>query len=381
MRKVHIMSNTLLNLFFVKKKKRISVYGYEQLNDNTRSLIEFIIMNKKYNCYEIILVSKENPIKSSRIKHIDNKVLGLLFLFRSKYVFHAQGMGKATFKSFYGQKIINIWHGTPLKSIGNNIKSDKSNTYKVYDDFCVVPSNFFKEIYMKSFGYKKNQLLVAGNPRNDYLYLKEDLHKKLNINNTNQILLFMPTFRKSNNNQYNDSSIDFPIFREDNIAILNNKLKELKQLLIFKPHPYQMKSEIFNHSYSNIKVISDSQLDEIDLRLYSLIGSCDALITDYSSVFFDFLLLDKPIGFTIEDIEEYKLKRGFSIENPEALMAGKKIINENDFSCFLEDVSTKNDIYAEKRRKINNVVNEYRGKQNTEFLLQKVGVSEEEYEY
>lgn len=339
------------------------------LNDNTRSLIEYVLDDERYNDYELILFSKKNPISSTRIKWIENKYLGLLALYRSKYIFHSQGMGRAQFKSWYGQSVINIWHGTPLKSIGLNIKSNSKKNIENYDDYCLVSSNYFKEIYMESFGYKAKQLVVAGNPRNDYLYKYINLYEKFGISASYKIILFMPTFRNSNNNQFRDSNISFPILKEENIDILNSKLVELEQYLVIKPHPYQMNELIFNKEYTNILILTDEKLDELEIRLYTLLGNCDLLITDYSSVFFDFLLMNKPIAFTIPDIEEYKKKRGFSIEKPEELMPGTKIKTFEDFVLFLEDFNENIDFFKNDRIQINLLVNEYRGYENSKEIL------------
>ena len=62
-----------------------------------------------------------------------------------------------------------------------------------------------------------------------------------------------------------------------------------------------------------------------------MLGSSDALITDYSSVYFDYLLLDKPIGFTVDDMELYIKDRGFIFNNPEEYMPGKRYIMNMNF--------------------------------------------------
>lgn len=363
-----------MNLFFLKKKKRLCFYGYEQLNDNTRSLIEYIINDKKYTRYEIFLVSKENPIRNKKVIHVQNKILGLYYIFTSSYIFHAQGMGQASLRSCYKQLIVNIWHGAPLKSIGNNIKSKENSKRTNSDDFCVISSLFFKDIYKSSFNYSENQLIVAGNPRNDYLFKNTNLKKLFKLPLESKIILFMPTFRKSNNMQYIDSTIDLPIINESNITEINDKLNNLNQYLFFKPHPYQLDINIFHKNFSNIILIDDHDLDQMNLRLYTLIGNSDALITDYSSVYFDYLLVDKPIGFTIPDINEYKRKRGFSVNDPESLMPGVKIKTKQELIKFFISLSKEEDYYSKDRNRISKLVNHYSGEEHSKYLLEKLDI-------
>ena len=100
----------------------------------------------------------------------------------------------------------------------------------------------------------------------------------------------------------------------------------------------------------------------------------DALITDYSSVFYDYLLLDRPIAFTINDLNEYADTRGFVFENPLQFMPGEKISTKHEFIRFLENVYQGDDRYQSKRKEINDFCNYYTDGNNCERILKMVGV-------
>ena len=96
------------------------------------------------------------------------------------------------------------------------------------------------------------------------------------------------------------------------------------------------------------------------IKLYELLGNTDALLTDYSSVYFDYLLTDKPIGFTIDDFELYgKNRGGYAIDNPLEMMPGMKINTFDDLVQFLTCVSEGKDNYVAVRHQVNNLCNSF----------------------
>lgn len=372
--------NTFLNKMFIKNKKKISIYGFEQLNDNSLAIFKYLVEKGYYNKYKICLLYSKVEFYN-QYNQLDNVILsrnkiGALFhLFTSKYIIHAQGMGKASFVPVKEQIIFNIWHGSPLKNIGNAIKNKKMNNNPKKDTFFLAASPYFKKINMDLFGYNENQIVIGGNPRNDKIFEKINITEEFQLSGAfKKIVLFMPTFRKSNNNQFIDSNIEFPIITENNIDILNNFLDKKNILLIIKPHPYQSNLDFLTKTYSNIKCISNEEIRQNDIELYQILGSVDLLITDYSSVYFDFLLTNKPICFVVDDINEYADTRGFVVEDPKALMPGEKVRTLDELMSFLEQFHNNVDNYMEERKSINNLVNSYTDNSNCERLLNQMGI-------
>ena len=105
---------------------------------------------------------------------------------------------------------------------------------------------------------------------------------------------------------------------------------------------------------------------------YRLMKDADALISDYSSVAYDYLHLDRPIGYTLDDMEHYKV--GFIIDNPSELMAGHIIYNKKQFINFIEDVINNKDPYKEERRKLFDKVFKYHDGDSCKRLTEFMGI-------
>ena len=116
-------------------------------------------------------------------------------------------------------------------------------------------------------------------------------------------------------------------------------------------------------------LLSHKSFNDKKWDLYRLISQCDAMITDYSSVFYDFMLLDRPLAFTVDDYDVYKNGRGFAVDNPDYLTAGYKIHNKEELKEFIEDLIKNNDLYKEQRNEVNKLVNTYNDGKQCERVL------------
>jgi len=374
------LSLSFANKLLPKKTNKIVLYGRKMLNDNLEAMLIHLIENDYNTKYEVycLLANYESytKYKKQNINFVNKPLITILHLLTASIIFHTHTLSIAAFKPCHNQKIFNLWHGSALKRIGNYTTSKKKPKGALSDSNILVASDFFKPIAMENYGHDENQLFIGGNPRNDLLFSKKDCFKLLSINKFfyNKIVLFMPTFRSSNAINKIDSSIEFPIITQDNINRLNQFLTEKKILLIIKPHPYQNDIDFLNIKLSNIIKYTNDELINLDVCLYELLGQVDALLTDYSSVFFDFLLTQKPIGFVIDDIEDYADRRGFTVDNPLNLMPGEKIYNIEDLSIFLEGLLINTDSYIDERKKINSLTNKYHDGQNCSRILDFLGI-------
>jgi CDP-glycerol glycerophosphotransferase (TagB/SpsB family) len=370
----------LINFLFYKSNKKIFIDDTANIRDNHRILFEYLVNNGYNKKYKIIyFVTDKN--KADRFKYDDifvtsSNIIALYHHLTSKYVFFAFGMYRFNSKSRRGQKVINLWHGSPLKSIG--YMTGKKMWYKYEDTFTqiLVASEFFRSIYKESFGCSDSQIVISGNPRNDLLFSSKNSFDMLGIDKSkySKTILFMPTFRNSKTLNAINSTLDFPILTGENIRLFNEFLKSKNMLVIIKPHHAQRSIEFLNKEYSNIIILYNDNLEKSDVHLYELLGQVDALLTDYSSVYFDFLLNQKPIGFVLDDIDEYGDKRGFAVEDPLKLMPGEKIYNEKDLIKFIVNICNGVDNYEEERTRINDLVNKYQDNKNCERILDFLGI-------
>lgn len=227
-------------------------------------------------------------------------------------------------------------------------------------------SEFFADNFSLDSRVDKDKLIYFGFPRNDYLLEENDSFEKLNLTQYDKVIFWLPTFRQRNDNAKNKKVNNFEmknhgtgipsIETEEDIKKVNDYLKDNNCLLILKPHPVQDMSSVKKEKLSNFYIMNDDTLKENNIQLYMLLGKCDAMITDYSSVYYDYLLTDKPIGLTIGDIDEYTSKRGFVYKQPLDILKGEYINNTDDLIRFIDNVKNENDIAKEERTKVKNMI-------------------------
>ena len=109
-----------------------------------------------------------------------------------------------------------------------------------------------------------------------------------------------------------------------------------------------------------------------DGPLYPLVGRADALLTDYSSVYIDYLLLDRPIGFVTDDWDAYRNSRGFVFDDPRAVMPGPFLTDYAELTTFLSDVASGNDPFQDRRRTLADRFHTYADGQSCERVLRAI---------
>lgn len=376
---------SFLNIFIPKKKNRVLFYDSmgETFYDNSRTLFEFMKDNNYQQKYEIVccIPSFKNYIylKEKNIKVV-GVIKGVYYFLTSKYMFYSYASMRI--KPTKQQIVVNQWHGTPLKRIAN-IKKDKvaENENRNYFTYTLSASDYFIDIMAEAFNCTSKQILVLGHTRNDLLFSKTKSFSLLEIEKEQyaKTILWMPTFRVSKDHRFVDiDNIDqlnntmLPLFKtEEEIICFNEYLKAKNIFFVIKTHTYSVFKKI---NYSNIAFYTSEDLEIKGIQLYEFVKEFDALLTDYSSIYFDYLLLDRPIGFTVDDYNSYNENRGFSVENALDFMPGHHIHTIEELLSFCDDVIDNKDNYKEKRNKIKNLSNKYQDNNNCLRLLKYVDI-------
>lgn len=349
---------SFINEFLPKNKKQILLYDSlnNTLTDNTLGLLLYLKEKKLDEKYKIICCvpnSKEEYICGIKNKNIFSGIFAYL---TSKYVFYS--FGGMRIKPSKKQIVVNLWHGIPLKKVGKLNSNDKTLQNEQINDFTyvLVPTEFFREIYKNAFGCNDEQLLISEQPRNYFLFKKNNVINKLGIQkeNYNKVILWMPTFRISKDGRFKDTDNNtetmLPLLDTiDKINEFNNFLAEHNILVVLKVHGY---SVVPDFECKNIIVVTNEMLAAADIFLYEFIKDFDALITDYSSVYFDYLLLDRPIGFIVDDFDEYKKKRGFTMDDPLSIMPGEHISNYDELKGFILSIEKNLDKFIIDRKEL-----------------------------
>ncbi|WP_256869151.1 CDP-glycerol glycerophosphotransferase family protein, partial [Enterococcus thailandicus] len=212
---------------------------------------------------------------------------------------------------------IQTWHGTPLKRLGLDIKNvtmpgTDTNKYRenfkneaARWDYLISPNAYSTEIFRSAFAYE-GEILEIGYPRNDILLLPDNsekikqIRKKLTIAENQKVILYAPTWR---DNQF----IKKGAYKFDNQFPFTEILEQESDTIILTRLHYLVAEQFDPKQYGN-RVIDVSSYEDIS-HLYLI---ADLLITDYSSVMFDFALTKKPMIFYMYDLDSYGQEiRGF----------------------------------------------------------------------
>ena len=376
-----------VNILFPKNPhKVIFMSGPDDYIDNSRALSDYILSRNDLSQYKIYWVFRNRNVKNvdSRIHpiYLSEKLGHLKYFFHtvtSKYLFSTHGA--FDWVCHYVQIYLCLWHGTMLKRIAYMQDPIRNKYYMQHCYLFASPSKFYNSIVAGSFNKKEKDVVTTGYPRVDLLFQDSDVLEKLNIDKSTckKIVLYMPTFRQAISSEYKETSLN--VFKnelinfsdDESLEEWNDYLSSLGILLIVKSHPSDnnIPKRI---SLPYIRMIDNQELADADVQLYHLLHYADSLITDFSSVFCDYMVLDKPIGFIITDIDEYRIGRGFVFDSPVDYMPGVIIQDKENFKLFFYNVANAIDESKKKRDLLKTIYNEYFDGNNCSRVLKTVGI-------
>lgn len=354
-------------------------------SDNSYALYDYMkshLYFKKYKAIWLVDDLKSIPDTENVIVIQKwNRGLGFkraYYLAVSKYYFfdHCNVLGR------YGprqkQRIINLFHGCTFKKT-KGVDHLAINT----EELMLVTGDFWKGIMAEFVLCDENKTRSLGYPRNDYFF-SMDYSLKLNINQVcwndfDKVFLWMPTFRKTLgttlSEDYYQGVTGLPILEAvDDLDELNDYCRNLNCLIVFKIHHLQLNYPVFKRRYSNIQIINDQDLKNAGLQLYSVIGVTDALITDYSSISNDYMLLNRPMIFTLDDYEAYRSSRGFSIDDPARYFPGHHVFNKDELFKALLDVVRNLDPYEKQRNELMPLMHKYQDGHSSKRIIEYIGM-------
>lgn len=306
--------------------------------------------NNPYNVYYI----EKNPRGINKIKNYIRCYLARISI--------SCNTNLPRYKTSRKQLNIYLDHGSQLKSM----KGKDGKKAPLSCDYLISQSSFFVRYHLDEYTIKKEQIICTGLPRDDQFYRKYDSLSKIvsNANDYHKVIIWAPTFRVHKNGYridcHSKSPYGLPIINSSlEILQLQQVLEKENILLLIKPHPAQDMTKLKVESKRNIEVLPNEKLSDLDIQINELLAQTDALITDYSSIYYDYLFTEKPIALAIDDLTEYQNEKGFVFENPLSILKGNIIKTTVDLCKFIVSVSEEKDDTLEERKKIQKMINDY----------------------
>ena len=250
--------------------------------------------------------------------------------------------------------IINLWHGVPLKKIAlldpNLKKAARIYFKKIFSEnyTCILTtSHELIPLMARSFAVSEDKIKVWGQPRNDGLFQKNDCRKILgqlfpDLPEYTKTVLYAPTFR-----DYGQVQL-FP-FKDFDQEQLEAFLDEKNMLLFIRTHVAEQGSAA-PYLGKRIRFLGNEQAEDVT----GILNIFDCLITDYSSIYIDYLLTDKPMIFLPYDRQQYLDGRGMNFDYDDVTPGPKP----ETFNDFLDALSPKEDFWKSERARVNRLFNE-----------------------
>ncbi len=349
---------------------RITLIIESHSGSNTRAL--YVLMNKEFKTKFDVILYQDGPIS------------GIISFFR-KYRLLASSKvivtTHASYKLSRNQFHVQLWHGAFIKKNGWMVTSQQQKFFKTAIDWLRVDYILsYSETYTTYMNAcmvtDPRKYIVTGAPRNDFLFKSSGSFylKKIFplMPSCNSVILFAPTFKEDNSLNYRNE-INDNIFQIDNwnSSEFIKFLEENNLVLVVKPHPHEEKElfEIIKSTRSNrILLLTNDILKSLDIDLYEVLNSIDLLITDYSSLYYDYLLLDRPILFVNPNNDIYQEDRGFLIEDLKNYFPGPVVGRQYSMINEILKLLSLNDYYKNERTSAKKVMHRFQDAKSTERM-------------
>lgn len=296
----------LLFSIFVKKEENLWVFGARDGNaycDNTRFFFEWLEHNKKNEIVAYWITKNSNIVDFNNKILLHNSIRGQWIIAKSSLVFVSHGAADVSRFIGYSKPYVYLWHGIPIKRMGRIERPSllhwlkKIIFPKIHVVLFLVTSERDSKIFSEAYSISPSAFYIGQYPRN--IKLTENAEQAVNVTDSSihkYKILFAPTYRDNNDASYFDNVI---MPSDITLGKLSSFLVDINAEFYFKLHPYTITAFCFDSLPSNIKLVDKNQ-DILDV-----LSTSDVLITDYSSVFFDFALLNRPIIHFLPDESWY----------------------------------------------------------------------------
>ena len=350
--------NTVINgmKLFVKTDEKLILFNSfagRKFDDSPFALFEGMKKDKRFAGYKLVWafhdpdqfeVEGAEKIKTDTPDYFVACLKARVWITNSSF---ERGLHFKNKNTFY----FNTWHGTPIKKMGGDINNNQSfgEKGKNSTDIMTAQSDFEIDVFSRMFSLPKSHFLKCGLPRNDILcsydeQYRKEIREKLGVKDDQKIILYCPTFREYEKDNNNNVVMKPPVD-------LDKWEKELgdQYVLLFRAH-YEVSKAMEIKENSFVKDMTDYQ------SLNELMIASDILISDYSSVFIDYSIMDKPMLHFTYDYDKYASIRGMYFDIREYINGAA---DEDGIIDLLKHLDSATEI--EKTRQFRNQYVQYYG--------------------
>lgn len=331
-----------LKLFIKTDDKLIlfNSFAGRKYDDSPKAIFEAMKADLRFADYRIIWafhqpekfqVEGAEKIRTDGFQYFKTALSARVWVTNSSVERGLHFKGKNTF-------YLNTWHGSPIKKMGSDISTDNQSFGTKSEnlvDIMNTQSYFEAEIFSRCFGIPRDHFLEVGLPRNDELvsYTEEhrgELKRRLGIPTKKKVLLYCPTFREYEKDENHGVVLAPPMDLKKWERILGDQF-----ILLFRAH-YEVSKVMEIEENEFVRNVTDYP------SLNDLMIVSDILISDYSSIFFDYSIMDKGMLHFTYDYDKYQKKRGMYFDVRDCIDGGA---NEDEVIAVIKELNEEKSIY------------------------------------
>lgn len=328
--------------FIISKDEKIIILASKSGNRRSANLDQLLLALSKQAYYKAYMLSHGSS-------HIDKinifSAKGFWKILKAKYVFITHGPGDIAYAWYSPRKIVvYVGHGIPLKTLFYAylpMHEFSQILYKIeLNQYAYIVASSIADQQKLALCFNKNisNVLVTGLPRNEILIENRHIKEKK--------ILYAPTFREYGATEF------FP-FSDVDLNQLNQFLVHYDRQLYLRGHLH-MKDVLCVNNYSHIKLLDHVNCPEIQNEL----ATFEFLITDYSSIFVDFLLLERPIIYIPYDLDDYRKTHGF-LYNYEEVLAGPVVRSQKELEHQIRSFIINPKYFQDEIVRVKNLFHQY----------------------
>lgn len=368
----------VLNWLMPKSRTKVVLHSPVDVEDGVLATLEHLAAQGR--SATVLLEDRRRAgalraVTGVRVRAVPKRsVRGILHFLTAGYVFTTENLFGGL-RPPPAQTVVLLWHGEPPSKVTGRFAGQGG----LHGTCAPVCSTVGRAYRAASFDMHPLQVPIVGAPRNDRM-LRSDaaLARRLLLgpDADKKVLIWLPSFRvgKVTRQRVDSTGAIHPglPFPAEALHRLDQWLMAQDVRLVTKLHPHDLMR--FSGDYSAIRVLNESELQRHALTLYTSLPAFDGLVTDMSSVWVDYLLLDKPMIFAFPDVENYRRGRGLNLEPYEEWVPGPFVRTMDELIAALGDVAEGGDSLADERRRARLRFHRFHDDRSTERLLAGLGL-------